>query len=393
MLLELINHSPDIRRLTDEGYNLEFKGGYLLIHHIPYVNSLKEVKMGTMVSTLTLNGNVTQKPDTHVMQFIGEQPCNENGVAITSITHTNSDQNLGNGIIINRSFSNKPQNGYDDYYEKFKRYAEIISAPAKSLNPEVTEKPFFPIKSDIENDGSVFQYVDTNSSRANIGLMNEKFINHKVGIIGLGGTGAYILDILAKTCVSEIRLFDNDVFSTHNAFRSPGAASFEELCAEVSKVGYYAENYSKMHRNIVPNKMFLYEENLHLLVDLDFVFLAIDCNSSRKIIAEFLYEKGIPFIDVGLGVELVDDKLSSVLRVSSFPKDVGVHPKERLPFEETADNAYNSNIQIAELNLINAGLAVMKWKKIMCFYSDVNFENHSVYCSNSNQLSDEYTYA
>lgn len=95
MLQELINHSTDIRRLCDEGYNLEFKGGYLLIHHIPYVNSLKEIKMGTLVSSLTLNGNVTQKPDTHVMQFIGEQPCNEKGSIITSISHTDSVQNLG----------------------------------------------------------------------------------------------------------------------------------------------------------------------------------------------------------------------------------------------------------------------------------------------------------
>lgn len=389
MLLELINHSPDIRRLTDEGYNLEFKGGYLLIHHIPYVNSLKEVKMGTMVSTLTLNGNVTQKPDTHVMQFIGEQPCNENGVAITSITHTNSDQNLGNGIIINRSFSNKPQNGYDDYYEKFKRYAEIISAPAKSLNPEVTEKPFFPIKSDIENDGSVFQYVDTNSSRANIGFMNEKFINHKVGIIGLGGTGAYILDLVVKTCVSEIRLFDNDIFSTHNAFRSPGAASFEELSAQYSKVDFYTEKYSRMHKNIIPNKTFLYEENLHLIADLDFIFIAIDRNSSRKVIAEFLYQNHIPFIDVGLGVELVDGQLTSVVRLSSFFTETEFKPEDRLPFEETEDNAYNSNIQIAELNSLNATLAVIKWKKFMGFYQDLNLENHSVYCLNANQLTDE----
>lgn len=388
MLQELINHSPDLRQLTDEGYNLEYKGGYLLIHHIPYVNSLKEVKMGTLVSSLTLSGNTTQKPDNHIMHFIGDQPCNENGEVITAITHGEYPQNLGNDIISERSFSNKPANGYENYYEKFNRYAEIISAPAKAINPEVKEKPFLPMKNDYD-ETNVFQYTDTNSSRANIGFINEKLRNQKIGIVGLGGTGAYILDLVAKTLVQEIHLFDNDVFSTHNAFRSPGAASFDELNSELSKVDYYTRIYSKMHKNILPHKMFLFEGNLNLLLNLDFVFLAIDNNASRKIIAEFLYEKGIPFIDVGLGVDMVGDKLTSVARVSSFPKGISVELNERLPIVETKDNVYNSNIQIAELNSLNAVLAVIKWKKIMNFYSDVNLENQSVYCLNANQLTDE----
>lgn len=391
MLQELINHNSDIRQLSDEGYHLEFNGGYLLIHHIPYVNSDKQVKFGTLISSLMLNGYKVRKPDNHVIQFIGEQPCNANGEVITSIMYIDQPQHLGNGITINRSFSNKPQNGYEDYYEKFGRYAEIISAPAKSLNPEVTDKPFLPMRADTDSVNDVFQYVDTNSSRANIGFINEKLKNQRIGIVGLGGTGAYILDLVAKTCVQEIHLFDNDIFCTHNAFRSPGAGSFEDLNKQYSKVDYYSQIYSKMHKNIFPNKIFLFEENLNLLLNLDFVFLSIDNNVSRKIVAGFLYDKGIPFIDGGIGVELVDDKLTSVIRVSSFPQGIDVELEERLPLVETPDNAYNSNIQIAELNSLNATLAVIKWKKIMGFYSDVNLENHSVYCSNANQLTDECT--
>lgn len=391
MSQELINHSPDLRQLIDEGYHLEFKSGHLLVHHIPYVNSLTEIKMGTLVSTLSLKGNSTAMPETHVMHFIGEPPCNKDGSLLISISHSESAQNFGNGLIISRSFSNKPANGYTNYYEKFRRYAEIISAPAKSLDPGVTEKPYFPIIA--ENVDSVFQYEDTNSSRANIGFMKEKFKNHKVGIIGLGGTGAYILDLVAKTSVKEIRLFDNDVFSTHNAFRSPGAASDKELCAELPKVDYYAEKYSNMHKYIVPNKTFLYEDNIKVLNDLDFIFLAIDRNSSRKIIAEYLFKNKIPFVDVGLGVDLVDNKLTGVVRMSSFFNDYDIELKDRLPFDETQENMYNSNIQIAELNSINAAFAVIKWKKFIGFYQDLNYENHSLYCLNVNQLTDEKAYA
>ena len=75
MLQQLINHSPDLKRLQNEGYELEVKGGYLLIHHIPYVNHSREVKYGILVSELSLaNSQKTIKPSTHVINFIGEYP-------------------------------------------------------------------------------------------------------------------------------------------------------------------------------------------------------------------------------------------------------------------------------------------------------------------------------
>ncbi|WP_318271316.1 ThiF family adenylyltransferase [Sphingobacterium cellulitidis] len=46
-----------------------------------------------------------------------------------------------------------------------------------------------------------------------------KLERQKIAIIGLGGTGAYILDMVAKTPVKEIHLFDGDSFDQHNAFR------------------------------------------------------------------------------------------------------------------------------------------------------------------------------
>jgi len=142
MLQQLINHSPDLKRLQDEGYELEVYGGYLLIHHIPYVTHLREIKYGILVSELSLaNSQRTIKPSTHVINFIGEYPCNADGTIITAIQHSNQ-QNLGHGIVINFSFSNKPQSGYVDYYEKVSTYGTIISSPAKSIDPLVTEKTF-----------------------------------------------------------------------------------------------------------------------------------------------------------------------------------------------------------------------------------------------------------
>jgi len=38
MLAPLINHSPDLKRLQDEGYKLELRDGHQLVHRIPYVS-------------------------------------------------------------------------------------------------------------------------------------------------------------------------------------------------------------------------------------------------------------------------------------------------------------------------------------------------------------------
>jgi len=98
------------------------------------------------------------------------------------------------------------------------RYAQIISAPAESLNPGVSAKTHKVVESHGEE--SVFHYLDTASSRAGIKAIADKLVGPKLGIVGLGGTGSYILDMLAKTSVREIHLFDGDMFYSHNAFRS-----------------------------------------------------------------------------------------------------------------------------------------------------------------------------
>src|SRR5260221_4567810 len=111
------------------------------------------------------------------------------------------------------TFSNKPQKGYDNYDHKVSGYAEKISAPAMSLDKSVTAQTFKVLECSKEE--SVFYYIDSNSSRANIHHLNSKFKGQRIGIVGVGGTGSYILDLVVKTAVDEILLFDGDEFLQH----------------------------------------------------------------------------------------------------------------------------------------------------------------------------------
>lgn len=390
MLLAQINLSQDLKQLIDEGFEVEVKGGHLVVHQVPYVNSSCQIKFGKLISTLALNGDVTVKPDTHVMGFMGEHPCNKDGSIITAIQHSNANQQITEGIVINYTFSNKPQNGYDNYYHKVTQYAKIITAPAKAIDSSVTAQTF-KVRECNEQE-SVFLYTDSNSSRANINHLNKMFKGQKIGIIGLGGTGSYVLDFVAKTPVDEILLFDNDEFLQHNAFRSPSVASAETLNKRMKKVEYFASIYSQLRRGIkaIPEKVT--EANIDLLKGLSYVFVCIDSNRARSVIISKLREFGITFIDVGLGVNVAEDNLIGTLRVTVGTPEKYDHIHNRIGVEETDDNEYATNIQIADLNAFNALLAVMKWKKLCGFYQDLKNEHNSIFVINTGQLlHDDYT--
>ena len=381
MSQKLINHSPDLKRLRDEGYEVEIRHGHLLVHSVPYVNASKQIRRGTLVSELSLAGEVTVKPSTHVIHFQGDFPCSHKGVPIEQIRYVSSKSKLASDIEVEHSFSNKPSAGYKDYYEKFAQYIMIISHPAKALDSGVDPRTFKPVP-ELPDD-SVFKYVDTASSRAGIQAISEKLSSQRIAIVGLGGTGSYILDFVAKTPVREIHLFDNDIFQSHNAFRAPGAASFGDLCQAQSKVDYFSQIYSQMHSGVIARPLRISKDTVSELTAFNFIFLCVDDGPCKKVILEALATSDTIVIEVGMDVQLVEQALLGTCRVTTCTKDKRDHVSSRISMGENyEDAAYASNIQIVELNALNACLAVIKWKQLSEFYQDLEHEHHLTYSTN-----------
>lgn len=238
---------------------------------------------------------------------------------------------------------------------------------------------------------NIFKYPDTNSSRAQIEFLNRKFEHQKIAIIGMGGTGAYILDQVAKTPVKEIHIFDNDIFQLHNAFRAPGAISIEKLeCSEaLKKVDYYYNVYSQMHNGIVPHNEIITSENLYSLKEFSFIFVCVDKNDARYTITQGALKLGITFIDVGLGVNKLSDSLIGTVRVTVGTETKNDHLINRIGSDEFNENDYKTNIQIADLNCFNAMLAIIKWKKLSGFYQDIKNEHNILYFINTNKFLNE----
>ncbi len=385
MSRRLISRSSDLKRLEDEGYEVAVRGAHLLVGHVPYRNADGVVAFGTLVSTLELAGDVTVKPSDHVAHFIGGVPHGGDGAPLSKILHTVGQQTLGADLVSDCSFSSKPLGGagYANYHQKMTTYARMISDPARTLDGDVSACTFPVIRDQDEE--SVFNYIDTASSRAGIAALTERLKVSKVAIVGLGGTGSYILDFLAKTPIGELHLFDEDDFLQHNAFRSPGAPSIQELEEHLKKVEHFARLYSKMRRGIVAHPYNIVEENVEELRAFDFVFLTAESSEAKALIPGKLIEFGVPFVDVGMGLYEAG-ALGGILRATTITPERSGHAGTRISSGGGVDDPYAQNIQIVELNALNAALAVIKWKKLLGFYRDEEAEHNTLYVIGGNTL-------
>lgn len=382
-----ISLSPDLALLLEEGYEVTIRYDHLVITSVPYVNSKREVRMGTLVSDLSMAGDVTVVPQNHVALFAGEYPCDSEGRPLEKLRHTTGDQVIGPGLVTNHSFSRKPPEGYRDYHHKMTTYVSLLSKHAKEIDPTVSAQT----RRVVENEDaeSPFNYVDTATGRAGISSVSRKLELASVAIFGLGGTGSYILDLVSKTPVGRIDIYDGDVFLQHNAFRAPGAASLDELRARPKKVDYLKAIYGDMHRGIVAHDHYIDEESVEALGVYDFAFICMDPGTPKRLLVEHLERSDVPFIDVGLGVELIDDGLTGMARVTTSTPAMRDHvrDKNRVSFADPGgEKLYDKNIQIADLNALNAALAVIRWKKHFGFYKDLEGEHNALYLLSGNDI-------
>ena len=389
-----LSRSPDLRRLRDEGYEVRVtEAANLIVSHVPFLDENGHVQYGQLGCALHLAGDVAAYDGQHVVYFIGGVPCGTDGQPLTQrlINDLAPNVTLEVGIIATVSMSSKPDGNYQDYYDKMVRYVDMVGAPARTVDPTATAITY-PAVEDDDPEGP-FEYLDNASSRAGIAAINQKLALAKVVIVGVGGTGSYVLDLISKTPAASLHLYDGDDLFSHNAFRAPGAVPLEALRTPPKKVAYFAELYSKLKRNIVPHAEHITASNVDELRDADFVFLTMEGNESKRLVVEKLTEFGIPFVDVGIGVNIAQDRLQGAVQTimrTAADKDRRVET-HAIAFNSAADDedVYDLNIQIADLNALNAALAVIRFKKHFGFYGDLEDEHYSVYTIDGNDLINE----
>lgn len=373
MFQKLVSHNEDIRRLVEKGYAIGFDSNYLIVRDIPYLDEKREQQWGAFVTKLEFTDPEHVIQQNHQVFFAGSHPYNLDGTPIGNLgggAATLALSEAASDVVVQRQFSNKPLvNGqladFPNFFDKIESYRGIISGPAMALHGG---NPFTFRSVEKVADDSIFKIHDTMTSRAEITGLSAKFRDEVVAIIGLGGTGAYLLDFLSKTAVKEIRGFDLDPFHVHNAFRSPGRFDVTEF--KRSKAEIYQARYDNLRHGLTLQAKFIDASCGNDFEGVTFAFVCVDKGSSRAGIFDLLISKGIPFIDVGMGLNRKRGPLSGMMRATYYSPDDALAKKDK-GFAELADHPndeYRVNIQIAELNALNAALAVIKYKQLKGFY-------------------------
>lgn len=371
----LANHNEDINQLVEKGYAVGMDSDYLVVRDVPYLNEQSELSFGAIVTKLSfVKNDVIGPPDDHQIFFCGSHPHNIDGSRIANLGGGATQLQLADtSLVVERSFSNKPPEGFSNFFDKIENYIKIISGPAMQRD-DVT--PLTHRHYDSPENDSVFKFRDTLTSRAEIGDLTAKFENEVVVIIGLGGTGGYLLDFLVKTPVREIRGFDADHFLIHNAFRSPGQMNEDEL--GVAKAAVYNNRYKNFRTGLTLETKYIDSMSHDEVAGATFAFVCVDKGTSRSGIFDLLIEKRIPFIDVGMGLNRKRGSLSGMARTTYYHPDQAEKLRE-MQLAETADDPddlYRNTVQISELNALNASLAILRYKQLRGFYQDDAAYNH-----------------
>ncbi|WP_076038843.1 ThiF family adenylyltransferase [Xanthomonas campestris] len=389
----LTSRNPALSKLVQEGYELEFRPGLLLVHAVPYVNAHSQIAYGTLVSELSMDSpDMVGMPGSHQMHFIGDHPCFADGRIFAPVQYNSGDFHLGNDVLAQHHFSHKRKDrdrnwiAYEDYYVKVKTYVDVISGQAKMIDPSVDARTR-KVATWVD-DTTPFVYADTASTRAGILAINERASQLRVAIVGLGGTGGYVLDLLAPTYVPEIHLFDGDKLHQHNAFRAPGAVPAEALGRHLRKVEWYAEHYGNLRRGVVPHAEMIHEANVHELSKFDYVFLCIDSGQARGLILDYLKNTNTVVIDCGMGMHVLKDeqKLWGTIRTTVSSPGNRDDAASLMPLVDREDDLYRSNVQIIELNALNAAMAVLRWKRLIGMFADDRLEMEGTYNTALNQI-------
>jgi hypothetical protein len=214
------------------------------------------------------------------------------------------------------------------------------------------------------------------TSRAEIGDLAALFKHDIIGVIGLGGTGAYLLDFLVKTPVKEIRGFDGDFYYVHNAFRSPGELTESDLGN--AKADVYQRRYDNFRKNLKLECKFIDSASAADLDGVTFAFVCVDKGSARAEIFDLLIRMGIPFIDVGMGLNRKQGALAGTLRVTSYSQERAseIRDMQLAELSDRPEDEYRTQVQISELNAMNASMAVIRYKQFKGFYINDDVSHH-----------------
>lgn len=145
---------------------------------------------------------------------------------------------------------------------------------------------------------------------------HEKLAGLRIGVIGCGGGGSILSELLPRLGVGEVVFVDYDHLEPSNANRALGASKTDirerrlkvRVAARVAERSAVAEDFKArpVVGSVVESKRPEYDPLPHLL-DCDIIFTAADLHWARKVVDDIAHTHLIPVIDGGTALETDDD--------------------------------------------------------------------------------------
>ena len=262
---------------------------------------------------------------------------------------------------------------YSDAWHALVVYCSIVAGAAQAGGDQEPQQI-----------GRVFQFEILGENTPDIREWQDKAGGQKIGIVGLGGVGLWILDLMSKTDVGEIRIWDGDHIEGRNLVRAPGWAGQDSIGK--NKAEYFGQLYSQFRTGISIYPEYLDPSDPSDIFDgLDFVFIAIDNTGTRAALCERLEQTGVPFVDVGMGIERQHGKVRGSLQVFFSGGDAG-RWRVGIPTVVGVGEQEYHILQLADLGVLNASLAVGVWRRHIGQYGEDSKEWLVRYSVESNSL-------
>ncbi|MDD5463359.1 MAG: ThiF family adenylyltransferase [Methylococcales bacterium] len=190
-----------------------------------------------------------------------------------------------------------------DYIKVVGRYIETIPLSSNTYKKHVVPELY---------DRQVLAFGESGQRR---------FMETKVGIIGVGGTGSAVAEQLVRLGVKDFILIDKDIFDVSNLTRIYGSyqnhtrSYFYNIFnrKRPSKVEIAKRNLYRINNSIKVLPLFsnvTTTNTCKALLDRDAIFLCTDDQWGRSVVNQLAYQYLIPTINIGVRIDSKAEKIT-----------------------------------------------------------------------------------
>lgn len=213
-------------------------------------------------------------------------------------------------------------------------------------------------------------------NQGTIGISGQlRLLNAKVAVVGAGGLGGHIIELLTRQGVGYMRIIDGDCFADHNLNRQLLATERNlGMNKAIAAAARIADVNSDVTAEAIP-QMLDAENAAQLLTGMDVVVDALDNFSTRLIVSRTTQKLGIPLVHgaiagfTGQVTTLLpgDQWLETICNGAGADKGIetGLGNPATTP-------ALTAAIQAQEVIKILTGIGEILHRKLLYFDTEVN---------------------